>query len=224
MAQILFSARHGGVSLAGFGSFNLGDHVGDKPDSVASNREILGSLMSRDSPVFMNQVHGNSVVEVNAESVSPVSGFEADALITREPALPLAVLCADCLPILVKGENVVGAIHAGRKGLLNGIIRETISKMRADSGEKLTATIGPAICGECYEVDLAMYQDALLIEPELATSKESHCLDLKRAARSQLTGLGVEVFDLDICTAHDSNYFSYRRDGITGRNVGVIVL
>jgi YfiH family protein len=221
MAQILFTARHGGTSQGGFESFNLGDHVWDKPDSVAKNRELLKNLMSRVSPVFMNQVHGNSVVEVNAESISPI---EADALITRKASLPLAVLCADCLPILVKGENVVGAIHAGRKGILNGIIRETISKMRAFSGEKLTATIGPAICGDCYEVDLAMYENALLIEPELATSKESHCLDLKRAARSQLTGLGVEVFDLDICTAHDSNYFSYRRDGNTGRNVGVIVL
>ncbi len=221
MAQILFSARHGGVSQGEFGSLNFGDHVGDTALAVENNRKILKKLLSQVSPIFMNQVHGNEVIEVDSNSNSPVT---ADALITRQAGLPLAVLCADCLPILIKGSKIVGAIHAGRRGILNGIIAETISRMRALGGDNLVATIGPAICSRCYEVDLPMYLDAISHDAELATNTETHCLDLKRAARSQLSFQGVEVSDLEICTAHDSNFFSYRRDGITGRNVGVIVL
>ena len=221
MAQILFSARHGGVSQGEFGSLNFGDHVGDTALAVENNRKILKKLLSQVSPIFMNQVHGNEVIEVDSNSNSPVT---ADALITRQAGLPLAVLCADCLPILIKGSKIVGAIHAGRRGILNGIIAETISRMRALGGDNLVATIGPAICSRCYEVDLPMYLDAISHDAELATNTETHCLDLKRAARSQLSFQGVEVSDIEICTAHDSNFFSYRRDGITGRNVGVIVL
>ena len=221
MAQILFSARHGGLSQGEFGSLNFGDHVGDTALAVENNRKILKKLLSQISPIFMNQVHGNEVIEVDSNSNSPVT---ADAVITRQAGLPLAVLCADCLPILIKGSKIVGAIHAGRRGILNGIIAETISRMRALGGDNLVATIGPAICSRCYEVDLPMYLDAISHDAELATNTETHCLDLKRAARSQLSFQGVEVSDLEICTAHDSNFFSYRRDGITGRNVGVIVL
>jgi hypothetical protein len=221
MAQILFSARHGGLSQGEFGSLNFGDHVGDTALAVENNRKILKNLLSQVSPIFMNQVHGNEVIEVDSNSNSPVT---ADALITRQAGLPLAVLCADCLPILIKGSKIVGAIHAGRRGILNGIIAETISRMRALGGDNLVATIGPAICSRCYEVDLPMYLDAISHDAELATNTETHCLDLKRAARSQLSFQGVEVSDIEICTAHDSNFFSYRRDGITGRNVGVIVL
>ena len=221
MAQILFSARHGGVSQGEFGSLNFGDHVGDTALAVENNRKILKNLLSQSSPIFMNQVHGNEVIEVDSNSNSPVT---ADALITRQAGLPLAVLCADCLPILIKGSKIVGAIHAGRRGILKGIIAETISRMRALGGDNLVATIGPAICSRCYEVDLPMYLDAISHDAELATNTETHCLDLKRAARSQLSFQGVEVSDIEICTAHDSNFFSYRRDGITGRNVGVIVL
>jgi len=221
MAQMLFTARHGGTSVGQFDSLNLGDHVGDALEAVANNRKILQNLLSRVEPKFMNQVHGNEVVEVDENSLTQVT---ADALITRQVGLPLAVLSADCLPILIKGENIVGAIHAGRKGILNGIIERTISKMRAAGGNELAATIGPAICGKCYEVDVQMYLDAVAIEPNLITTLESHCLDLKKAAIAQLQKAKVSVNDLGICTAHDPNFFSYRRDGISGRNAGVIVL
>ena len=218
---MLFTARHGGTSTGKYSSLNLGDHVGDESIAVANNRRILQNMLSRMEPRFMNQVHGNDVVEVVEDSIAPVT---ADALITRRPGLPLAVLSADCLPILVNGENIVGAIHAGRKGILNGIIERTITKMRELGGSELSATIGPAICGGCYEVDIQMYSDAIEINPNLATTPESHCLDLKKAAAGQLLSQSVSVTDLGICTAHDPNYFSYRRDGISGRSAGVIVL
>jgi YfiH family protein len=221
VAQILFTARHGGDSIGEFTSLNLGDHVGDESKAVANNRRILQKMLSRMEPRFMNQVHGNDVVEVNEGSMNQVT---ADALITRQSGLPLAVLSADCLPILVMGENIVGAIHAGRKGILNGIIERTITKMRELGGKELSATIGPAICGGCYEVDIQMYLDAIEIDPNLATAPETHGLDLKKAAAGQLHSQSVSVTDLEICTAHDPNYFSYRRDGVSGRSAGVIVL
>jgi YfiH family protein len=221
MAQLLFTARHGGTSVGNFASFNLGDHVGDDAGAVAENRKILRGLLSQVEPVFMNQVHGNEVVEVDELSVSPIT---ADALVTCKAGLPLTVLSADCLPILIQGRNVAGVIHAGRKGILNGIIERTISKMRTFSDTQLVATIGPAICGRCYEVDVQMYLEAIAIEPSLATSAETHCLDLKKAAFVQLQRGNVIVNDLEICTAHDPNFFSYRRDGVSGRNAGVIVL
>jgi YfiH family protein len=221
MAQMLFTARHGGNSEGEFASLNLGDHVGDDSEAVTNNRKILQSLLSRIEPIFMNQVHGNDVVEVDEGSINQIT---ADAIITRQRGLPLAVLSADCLPILIKGENIVGAIHAGRKGILNGIIERTITKMRELGGNELSATIGPAICGGCYEVDIQMYLEAIEIDQNLATTLETHGLDLKKAAAGQLRSQKVSVTDLGICTAHDPNFFSYRRDGISGRSAGVIVL
>ncbi len=218
---MLFTARHGGTSTGKYSSLNLGDHVGDESADVANNRNILRKLLSRVEPVFMNQVHGNEVIEIVDNSQSKVT---ADALITRQTGLPIAVLSADCLPILIKGASIVGVIHAGRKGILNGIISNTISKMRTLGGEDLEATIGPAICGDCYEVDIQMYLDAIEIDPNLATKPETHSLDLKKAAAGQLDSQSVSVNDLGICTAHNFNYFSFRRDGISGRNAGVIVL
>jgi len=221
MAQILFTARPGGTSVGPFDSFNLGDHVGDASKSVEDNRQILQGLISQRKLKFMNQVHGNEVVEVHEDSTSPIT---ADALFTRSKGVPLVVLSADCLPILIKGENIVAAIHAGRKGILNGIIGKVIERLRSISNGEYVATIGPAICEKCYEVDLEMYLDAIGREPSLATNPDSHCLDLKRAATEQLKIRNIKVVDIGICTAHDLKYFSYRRDGITGRNAGVIVL
>ena len=218
---MLFTARDGGTSIGNFDSLNLGDHVGDDAEAVATNRKILRGLLSQTDPIFMNQVHGNEVVEVDEFTVSPVT---ADSMVTRKAGLPLAVLSADCLPILVKGRDVVGVIHAGRKGILNGIIHQTIIKIRKFTDTQLFATIGPAICEECYEVDVKMYLDAIAVEPSLATTTETHCLDLKKAASVQLQRGNVLVNDLGICTAHDPSFYSYRRDGISGRSAGVIVL
>ena len=221
MAQLLFTARTGGVSTNEFSSLNLGDHVGDNPAAVSQNREILGNLVSQSAPVFMDQVHGDNVVEITAESRKLVT---ADAIITKVVGLPLVVLVADCIPILISGGSVVGAVHAGRKGILNDIISKTVLAMHNLGASDLKANIGPAICRDCYEVDLQMYENALSQSAELATSPELHCLDLVAAAKSQLQSLGVETTSVDICTAHDTNYFSYRRDGQTGRSAGVIVL
>ena len=221
MAQLLFTARAGGVSNAKYASLNLGDHVGDAADLVAANREIMGKLVSQKRPVFMNQIHGDGVVEITDENNSPVT---ADAIVTKVKGLPLVVLVADCLPILLTSSSVVGAVHAGRKGVLNGIISKSVLAMRQLGATDLKATIGPAICEECYEVDSEMYADAIAQKPKLATTGLRHCLDLVNAAKFELEELEVEVSALKICTAHNENYFSYRRDGQTGRSAGVVVL
>jgi len=221
MAQLIFTARAGGSSTVDCSSLNLGDHVGDDRDLVAQNREALRKLVSQERLVFMNQVHGNTVIEVDESVNSPVI---ADAIITMTPGLPLVVLVADCLPILISSRAVVGAVHAGRKGVLNGIISKTVSAMRALGATDLEAKIGPAICKACYEVELEMYQAAIEQKPELSTTLSSHRLDLTRAAKFELESAGAKVSTLDICTAHNANYFSYRRDGQTGRSAGVIVL
>lgn len=221
MAQILFTSREGGCSKEPFNSLNLGTHVGDFSEGVAINRELLKAMLSQRAPVFMNQVHGNVVVEVKAETKLPIT---ADALITRELGLPLAVLTADCLPILISSPSVVGAVHAGRKGVLNGVIGKAVTAMRALGAVDLVARIGPAICSQCYEVDRQMYEEAIKIIPELATSPAKRSLDLFSGAKSQLESYGVKVTSVDICTSHNLNFFSYRRDGRTGRSAGVIVL
>jgi len=221
MAQTLFTARAGGHSQGAYSSLNLADHVGDEPETVAANRKILGELVSQNALAFMEQVHGDTVVKVGAKTIFPVV---SDALITNEPGFGLVVMAADCLPILISGENMVGAIHAGRKGVLNGIIAKTVNAMKSEGAGDLTATIGPAICRDCYEVSQEMYLEAISIIPELATSAVTHKLDLLSAAKAQLQKLGVQVLTTNICTAENVNYFSYRRDGQTGRNAGVIVL
>jgi YfiH family protein len=221
MAQILFTSRKGGTSDEPFDSLNLGSHVGDNSERVATNRNLLRAMLSRKAPIFMEQVHGNDVVEVTSETNLPIT---ADALITREQGLPLVVLTADCLPILISSSAVVGAVHAGRKGLLNGVIGKAVTAMQALGGGDLVARIGPAICSECYEVDHQMYDDAIKIVPELATSPAKHCLDLLSGAKSQLQSYGIKVSSVDICTSHDLNFFSYRRNSKTGRSAGVIVL
>ena len=221
MAQILFTSREGGTSIEPFDSLNLGSHVGDRSDDVATNRNLLKAMLSQKAPVFMNQVHGDEVVEVSSETILPVT---ADALITRELGLPLVVLTADCLPILISSSVVVGAVHAGRKGVLNGVIGKAVTAMRTLGGVELIAKIGPAICSECYEVDRQMYEDAIKIVPELAKSPAKHSLDLLSGAKSQLESYGIKVSSVDICTSHNLNFFSYRRGSKTGRSAGVIVL
>jgi polyphenol oxidase len=106
MAQILFTARPGGTSVGAFDSFNLGDHVGDASKSVEDNRRILQGLLSQSEPRFMNQVHGNEVVEVDENTQSPIT---ADALITRMKGIPLAVLSADCLTHTCNGRKRGGS-------------------------------------------------------------------------------------------------------------------
>ena len=220
---MLFTARHGGTSTGKYSSLNLGDHVGDESIAVANNRRILQNMLSRMEPRFMNQVHGDQFHCVeSADEPTPT----CDALITTTPAINLAVQVADCIPLLIHADSVVAAVHVGRKGLVNGIALKVFDEMKRLGGKNFTAWIGPHICGTCYEVSQDVFDEVISQHPasRSQTAKGTHALDLARSLKEMLIQRGVTVHVSEICTVESMDHFSYRRDGVTGRTVGVIAL
>jgi hypothetical protein len=223
--------RHGGVSQPPYASANLGEHVGDDPAAVAENRARLARRLGVHpvSVVWMAQVHGAEVVTVAGPPAAPVAG--ADALVTSTPGLALGVLVADCVPVLLAdaAAGVVGAAHAGRRGLAASIVPAVTAEMRMQGAraEATTAWVGPAICGACYEVPAAMRADVARVVPAAAalTRTGRPALDIPAAVVEQLNAAGIGDVRLDgRCTAEDPDLFSYRRDGRTGRMAGVVLL
>jgi YfiH family protein len=217
-----FTDRTGGLSTGAFLSRNLATHVGDDQATVLSNRAELETLVG--VPIqFMNQVHGDAVATVGVEII-PVP--TADALVTQSPGFGLAVMVADCIPLLLASSETVAAVHVGRRGLMNEVALAAINEMRSRDNSEITAVVGPSICGECYEVSQNIYDEVSKRFP-LAASKTrdgGFTLDLSRALIDQLRGLEVRVVDEGRCTVEDSSLYSYRRDGVTGRQVGVVWL
>ena len=216
-----FTNRTGGVSTGAFASLNLGDHVGDDPTAVAENRAILAKKFG---PVqFMKQVHGDRIAiieEVTDEAPT------ADALVTGIPGIALAVMVADCIPLLLKSPEVVAAVHVGRRGLQNEITRKTIALMKEMGSSSITAIIGPGICGTCYEVSEDVFNEVVATHPftESRTPAGTFALDLHAGLRSVLSDEGIGILDKFECTFENSELFSYRRDSITGRQAGIISL
>jgi len=217
-----FTDRSGGVSKGAFTSFNLGDHVTDDAADVQSNRELL---VSRFGPVqFMNQVHGSRIVII--ESVTEEVPT-ADALVTGIAGITLAVMVADCIPLLLTSAEVVAAVHVGRRGLLNGVAVKTVELMREMGARKISAVLGPAICGRCYEVSQEVYDEVVALYPlaSARTATGTPALDLPKALKDSLAADGIsDISDLQICTVESDDHFSYRRDGLTGRQVGLVSL
>ena len=189
--------------------------MGDDPEVVVANRAHIGEAQ------FMNQVHGDEIMIV--DSVTPEVPT-CDGLITTKPAISLAVMVADCIPLLLKSKESVAAVHVGRRGLVNEITRKTISLMREMGSTQITAIIGPAICGSCYEVSEDVFQEVISVHPfaETRTPLGTFALDLPAALRSVLSDEGVAILNKFDCTVENSDLFSYRRDGITGRQAGLI--
>lgn len=216
-----FTKRTGGVSHGAFASLNLGTHVGDELADVLANREII---LSKVGPTqYMNQVHGDRIalIEEVTDEV-PTS----DALVTGIPGITLAVMVADCIPLLLKSKESVAAVHVGRRGLVNEITRKTLSVMREMGASQITAIIGPAICGSCYEVSEDVYQEVVSAHPfaQSQTPAGTLALDLPAALRSVLSDEGIPILNKFECTVESEDYFSYRRDGVTGRQAGLISL
>jgi len=217
----IFTDRRGGSSLAPYESLNLALHVGDDPLVVAKNRSQLSRTAGEVQ--FMNQIHGDSFVVVDKlEAVDPT----CDALITTTPGLALAVLVADCIPLLLSSSKVIAAVHVGRKGLMSSIALSVIEQMRRLGADSIHAQLGASICGPCYEVPSAMANEVLLVHPDaFALTREGNsALDLPRALISELVSEGITYEASGTCTLEDDLYFSYRRHNITGRNAGVIWL
>jgi YfiH family protein len=223
--------RRGGRSRSPYDSFNLGDHVGDDPADVAANRERVGRELgvAPERLVWMNQVHGTGVAVVDGPQDGPVP--ETDALVTATPGLVLCVLVADCVPILLADHEtgVVAAVHAGREGVRQGVVPAALSAM-ASLGARarhVTALLGPAVCGACYEVPAAMQRDVARVAPAAAvpTLTGTAGLDLRAGIEEILRKAGIpEVVQDPRCTVEDRTLFSHRRDGVTGRQAGLVWL
>ena len=223
--------RRGGRSRAPYDSFNLGDHVGDDPGDVAANRSRVARELGvgADRLVWMNQVHGSTVAVVDGPQDGPVAA--TDALVTATPGLVLGVLAADCVPVLLTDPvaGVVAAVHAGREGLRRGVLPATLSAM-AGLGARarhVTALLGPAVCGACYEVPQPMQAEVAAVAPAAAvpTRRGTAGLDLRAGLAEILGRAGVtEVVHDPRCTVEDPQLFSHRRDGVTGRQAGLVWL
>ena len=216
----VFTTRRNGASLAPYESLNLAQHVGDSAETVARNRELLSKITG---PIqFMNQVHGDEVVEVKSIGDDPT----CDALITRAPGIALAVMVADCIPLLLSSSTVVGAVHVGRRGLMNSVAVKAVDAMRKLGADQIHAQLGPSICGRCYEVPQELADEVVAKHPAASslTNNLTPALDLPRALIADLVASGVTYEASTICTLENDEYFSYRRHNITGRNAGVVWL
>jgi YfiH family protein len=223
------TTRAGGVSSPPFDTFNLGDHVGDDPAAVAANRKRLTAAigLGDDGVVWMNQVHGDHVVLVDG----PVDGAvdKTDALVTTTPRLALAVVTADCVPVLMADARagVIAAAHAGRVGAQNGVVAATVEAMLGVGAraEDISVLLGPAVSGRNYEVPAAMAAEveAALPGSRTTTARGTPALDLRAGIARQLTGLGITAIDVDPrCTVQDRNLFSHRRQAPTGRLASLV--
>jgi polyphenol oxidase len=223
------TTRAGGVSAPPFDTFNLGDHVGDDPAAVAANRKRLAAALKLgdDAVVWMNQVHGDHVVVVDGPVQAAVDN--TDALVTTTPRLALAVITADCVPVLMGDARagVVAAVHAGRVGAQRGVVARTVEAMLAAGARAgdISALLGPAVSGANYEVpeEMAAEVEAALPGSRTTTSRGTPGLDLRAGIARQLTTLGVTAIDVDPrCTVADRNLFSHRRDAPTGRLASLV--
>ncbi|WP_186296354.1 peptidoglycan editing factor PgeF [Mycobacterium tilburgii] len=227
------TTRAGGVSKPPFDSFNLGDHVGDDPAAVAANRARLARAIGlsdeggTDRVVWMNQVHGDRVELVEGPRRAPFD--DTDALVTRTPRLALAVVTADCVPVLLADARaeVVAAVHAGRVGAQRGVVARTVEalqKLGAQAGD-ISVLLGPAVSGGNYEVPAPMAEEveAALPGSRTSTSRGTPGLDLRAGIAYQLREFGIQSIDIDPrCTVADPALFSHRRDAPTGRLASVI--
>ena len=228
-ALVWCTNRWGGVSAAPYESCNVGDHVDDAPDAVASNRDRVAAEAGLGDPtgwVWMRQVHG-----VDVHVATGPTGPEppvADAAVTATRGLALAVVTADCAPIALACDDAVGVVHAGHPGLEHGVIPAAVEQLRAIGSGPVRAYLGACIRPARYEfgaADLARIVARLGPEVEGRTHDGRPALDIPAAVRAALRDAGVdELVDSGACTASSDELFSYRRDGVTGRQATIVVL
>ena len=224
-AHFAFTDRWGGVSAVPYEELNLGGAVGDVPDAVRTNRELAAKSLGLDPGlvVWMNQVHGADVAVVE-EPWGTSDIPSVDALVTARRGLALAVLTADCTPVLLADPvaGIAGAAHAGRPGMVAGVVPAAVRAMvelGADPA-RIVARTGPAVCGRCYEVPAEMRADVAAVEPaaHAETSWGTPAVDVTAGALAQLDRLGVRDREQSpVCTRESDDHFSYRRDRTTGR-------
>jgi len=231
------TTRDGGVSVPPYLSLNLGDHVGDEPQAVQANREILRSALPA-NPIWMKQVHGTVVSTPAKRASMPSVAIVADAAVTDRPNEVLVVMTADCLPVFFSNRagNLVGIAHAGWRGLCAGVLENTVTEMLGSSNspspDDLIAWMGPAIGPSAFEVGNDVrhaFLEAGIDFPECAfvpieERPGKYFGNLYELARSRLAFMGLtNISGGEFCTVNDEKrFFSHRRDAISGRFASVI--
>lgn len=227
--DLAFTDRHGGVSAVPYDELNLALGSGDDPDSIRENwRLLLADFAPGAELADMRQVHGNTVevLEPGGDRSAPP---ECDGVVAAQAGVVLAVRVADCVPVLLAdaAAGVIGAAHAGRPGLASGVVPATVARMRSLGAERITAWMGPHVCGACYEVPAEMQEAVAAAEPasRATTSWGTPSLDIGAGVRAQLEREDVEVVDVSRCTRESPDLYSHRRDGErAGRLAGLVRL
>ncbi len=235
--KALVSTRKEGVSQKPFDSLNLGDHVGDELNNVLTNRAIFAKELTAE-PIWLKQVHGTAVSTPQSRQLNPGVNHQADASVTNIPGEVLAIMTADCLPVLFANAegSVIGAAHAGWRGLCAGILENTLAELLKLSSDKnpsnVMAWLGPAIGPDAFEVGddvLTAFNNAAYPIPMDAFKALDHkpgkfLADIYKLAKGRLEACGVNmIFGGQYCTVRDQEqFFSYRRDGDTGRFASAI--
>lgn len=233
--EVAFTDRHGGVSEGPWSELNLGTSNGDDPARVRANFITLaaGLGVRTERMARMSQVHGrNAHVVTHVADDIPV----ADALVTALVDVTLLVRAADCVPVVLAdpGAGVVGVVHAGRQGLLVGVVPAAVAALRANGGRRITGWLGPRICGACYEVPCWLREEVAAAAPRAwtTTSWRTPGLDIGAGVAAQLVDADVDVVDVaqlaaaegrSMCTYESADLFSYRRQGQrSGRQGGTV--
>lgn len=232
-AHFAFTDRWGGVSAVPYEELNLGGAVGDDPAAVRANRAAAAGRLgiAPDLVVWMNQVHGREVAVVDGPWAAGSDIPSVDALVTTRRGLALAVLTADCTPVLLADPvaGIAGAAHAGRPGLVAGVVTAAVEAMVSLGAEpaRMVARTGPAVCGRCYEVPAEMRAAVAEVVPAsyAETSWGTPSVDVVAGVHAQLAEAGVvHAQRSPVCTLESRDHFSYRRDRVTGRLAGYVWL
>ena len=226
-AELAFTDRYGGVSASPFDELNLSVSGPDDEGAKAENhRRVLADFAPGDVLCDLYQVHGAEVVVAEpGRDGRP----HADGILATAPGLTLMVRAADCVPVLLVAAEgpVVGAAHAGRPGLVAGVVAATVGAMREHGAGQIQAWVGPHVCGRCYEVPEQLRAEVSAVVPEAwaETSWGTPSVDLRAGIGAQLAALDVEVHDVSRCTLESPDLYSYRRDGErAGRLAGLVRL
>ncbi|WP_148574422.1 polyphenol oxidase family protein [Nocardioides caldifontis] len=235
--EVAFTDRFGGVSTGPYAELSLKvpAHVAARTAEhtrltaeVAANLDLVAAAVARDAfdglrgIVVMHQVHGATVV------VDPGVGEpECDGVVADEPGWLLAARAADCVPVMVADpvRGLVAAAHAGRQGLVAGVVPNAVAALRERGATELVAWIGPHACGRCYEVPAAMRASVAEVVPAAfsETSWGTPAVDLGAGVRAQLVEAGAEVVEFTPCTIEDERFYSFRREGEeSGRHAGLV--
>lgn len=231
-ARGAFTDRYGGVSAPPYAELNLGARGGDDRDAVAANRTRVAGELGLDpaNVAWMRQEHGNAVARIRAAPDGQQSP-SVDAMVTTVPRLALAVLVADCVPVVLADPagGVVGVAHAGRSGLARGVVPALVQgALEAGArAERIEVVLGPAICGGCYEVPPEMQQEVTDVTPAAwcRTRRGTAGLDIRAGVEQQLRRGGIRRVRRDPrCTQESLELYSHRREGRTGRSAGYVWL